>query len=257
MEMKRESSVADSVGKAIALMQEHGYEAFFLETPHIMKTVLAFAVSQGIAPDFIRSLSLRQLKIGFTARGQSIPRLDIHTLGDFSLNVQETRIFTSKEFTAKQQMLWSALIAAPKTGVRVEMLCVELWPESTPDKARTNLDTLLSRLRKTVGSNDSNLNPLHYLVMEKEHLRLSNCWIDAHALVSSARKGLRHADAREFWQAETEFRRVHRMWRGEFFTQFCCSDSAHQYKEFKIFTLLIETAVKWSEILFRHAKNQL
>jgi hypothetical protein len=107
-------------------------------------------------------------------------------------------------------------------------------------------------MRKTVASSGANLNPLHYLVMEKEHLRLSNCWIDAHALVSLARKGLRHAEANERWQAETEFRRVHRMWQGEFLAQFCCSDSAYQYEESRLISLFIETAVKWSEILSDH-----
>jgi ATP/maltotriose-dependent transcriptional regulator MalT/DNA-binding SARP family transcriptional activator len=252
LKMKRESMATESTRKAIALMQKHGYETIYLWTPHVMKTVLTYAMSQGIAPDFVNNLSLRKLNIGFTKQGQSIPRLDIRTLGGFRINVQETTIFTPKDFTAKQQLLWSSLIAAPKDGVKVETLCAELWPESTPDKARTSLDTLLSRMRKTVASSGANLNPLHYLVMEKEHLRLSNCWIDAHALVSSARKGLRHAEANERWQAETEFRRVHRMWQGEFLAQFCCSDSAYQYEESRLISLFIETAVKWSEILSDH-----
>lgn len=252
LKMKRETMATESTRKAIALMQKHGYETIFLWIPHVMNTVLAYAMSQGIAPDFVNSLSLRKLKIGFAAQGQPIPRLDIHTLGDFRLNVQGTTIFTSKDFTAKQQLLWSSLIAAPKDGVKVETLCVELWPESTPEKARISLDTLLSRMRKTVASSDADLNPLHYLIMEKEHLRLSNCWIDAHALVSSARKGLRHAEANERWQAETEFRGVHQMWQGEFLSQFCCSDSAYQYEESDLISLFIETAVKWSEILSDH-----
>jgi DNA-binding SARP family transcriptional activator len=252
LKMKREAMATEATRKAIELMQTHGYETIFIEIPHVMKTVLAHAISQGIAPDFVNRLSLRKLNIGFTKQGQPIPRLDIRSLGDFRINIRETTIFTSRDFSAKQQLLWSSLIAAPKDGVKVETLCTELWPESAPDKARTSLDTLLSRMRKTVASSDVNLNPLHYLVMEKEHLRLSNCWIDAHALVSSARKGLRHAEANERWQAETEFRRVHQMWQGDFLSQFCCSDSAYQYKESRLFALFIETAVQWSEILSCH-----
>ncbi|MGD9010601.1 MAG: hypothetical protein PVG41_21930, partial [Desulfobacteraceae bacterium] len=65
LKMKRESMATESTRKAIALMQKHGYVTIFLWTPHVMKTVLAYAMSQGIAPDFVNRLSLRKLKIGF------------------------------------------------------------------------------------------------------------------------------------------------------------------------------------------------
>ena len=90
------------------------------------------------------------------------------------------------------------------------------WPESPTARVRSKLDNLLSRLRKTLDKAFHPHTAKNYLVLQKGVLRLQNCRIDALRFAELGKRGSRHHDKSEFWQAGNVWHCAHRLFKGEF-----------------------------------------
>lgn len=78
--------------------------------------------------------------------------VSIGLFGDFELTINGQRIESLR--SAKAQALLSNLALNFGRPVQRGKLCALLWPDSTPESGRTNLRQTLTKIRKSLGSNE-------------------------------------------------------------------------------------------------------
>jgi DNA-binding SARP family transcriptional activator len=110
----------------------------------------------------------------------------------------------AKDFTPFQRELLGILITAKGQRIPQDRIQLEIWPESSPENARKNFDTLLNRLRKLLTPHLP-IPVKNYLYLQKGILCLSNCEIDALQFLEAARTGLTHCKNSDFWKAHNAF----------------------------------------------------
>ena len=71
------------------------------------------------------------------------------------------------KFSRSQRECLALLVAAPDGQIDQEALQLLFWPDSSPEKGRSNLDTMLSRLRKTLQDRIAPLQAKDYLKLQK------------------------------------------------------------------------------------------
>ncbi|MCM2265638.1 MAG: response regulator, partial [Desulfuromonadales bacterium] len=76
--------------------------------------------------------------------------LEIRSLGRCELQFGNQMVPWAESFSPAQRMLLAALLAAPDGRVSQETVQLGFWPDSSPSRARSNFDSLMTRLRKTL-----------------------------------------------------------------------------------------------------------
>lgn len=192
-------------------MEKNGYTYFWSWEPNFMQELLAEAMQAKICPEFTRRLARKRLSIFFDQKDSPLPLLDISILGPFTLQVGGKTIVTAEELIPAQRSLISLLLAGKNQKISQEKIQTALWPDSSSEKARAKLDTLLMRLRKVL---DKALPcPVaNYLSLQKGILCLNNCRIDGVVFTNLTREGLNHARREHFWQAGNAFHKALCLW---------------------------------------------
>lgn len=150
------------------------------------------------------------------AKPGDVPLLYVQSLGYCDLRLGTQNLPWGAAFSAAQRQLLSLLISARDARASLEEVQASFWPDSSSTRARSSLDTLLSRVRRTLEQGLPPMDSKQYLVTRRGFVSLQNCHIDAQEFLRLARKGLQRARARNFWQAELAFSSAFSLWQGPF-----------------------------------------
>lgn len=125
--------------------------------PADLTAVYGTALGAGIQPAHCRRVirSLRLPTPEDTALRAHWPwRIKVHALGHFRLVLDGDLYTSAGKAQQKPLELLKALVALGGEAVPQERLADLLWPDADGDRAASNLNTVLHRLRKLLGRHD-------------------------------------------------------------------------------------------------------
>jgi DNA-binding SARP family transcriptional activator len=144
------------------------------------------------------------------------------------MKLSNTAVLSATDLTDNQRQLLALLIAAPNQALPIEDAQTTLWPDSPAQKARSNIDNLIFRLRKTIDSALGELAVKPYLLLKHGMLMLTNCRIDIIPFREKSRVGLNHLRRNQFWQAGNALRPALELWQGDFIPGVPLNESGEQ-----------------------------
>lgn len=227
------------------LMNVQHYRHHVTWTPSMLGTLLDRAVSDGIETETATALARTTLRRGYTPQGKPVPLLAITTFGSFSIALKGRDGLTLQELTPNQQRLVALLLSRRDATVPVEEIQTLFWPETSPQKGRASLDTMVSRLKKALKKAVAPHNPGDFLSVKKEKLTLANVTTDAWRFADLAEEGLQLFRARAFWQAANRFRTAFSLVKGPYLAGFGDDGTCHEHREYLLRPLIHRAALAW------------
>lgn len=188
-----------------------------------------------------------QLENGAQTDDATQPLL-VTTLGKCELRIAERSFAWAEEFSPAQRQLMSMLVGAPAGRISQEEVQLALWPESSPARARSSFDSLLSRVRRTLDQVFESFDSKKYLIVKRGYLCLENSRIDAHEFQRLVQKGTQQVAARELWPAEITFSSAFSLWQGTFVPGDFGSDAASVFQD-KLEQLYLETSLVFARLM--------
>lgn len=213
---KAAADVLRDVDEALVLAVRHDIRMFRFLPPGNLEPLLLLAIQHGIQVDQAKKFARSLLRKGVTPQGQLIPLLELKFLGGISIRYQGRMACRSEDLPYLQRELLALLAAMPGQKISQEQVQALLWPESTAEKSRTNLDTLLSRLRTSLGASIPKNSLKHYITLQRGLLSLQHCAIDLLDFRREVEAGLLHLTGRQAWKAENCFLKALTAWKGPF-----------------------------------------
>ena len=193
---------------------------------------------------------------GTTAEPKSSPQmLMVKTLGTCELRIADRYLSWTEEFSPAQRQLMSMLVGTLAGKISQEEVQVALWPDSSTARARSSVDSLLSRVRRTL---DQVLDPFDskkYLVVKRGYLCLENVRIDAHEFHRLIRKATQQLAAREYWPAEITFSSAFSLWQGTFLPGDFGSDAAILFQD-ELEHLFMESSLPFARLIAESKRYQ-
>lgn len=177
-----------------------------------------------------------------------LPELQIRTLGQIEFLIGEKVVARAEDLSRSLRNLLGLLMTSPQMRISKDEIQLALWPESPPEKARSNFDSLLLRLRKTL---DSMLQPYsiaQHLVLQRGILCLNHCQVDAIAFQMAARRGLEWVKKKNPTAAAEAFAEALRWWNGSFLLGVSDVERLHEFKD-QLDRLYVESVLAWSGLL--------
>jgi len=216
--------------------------------PEDFTTLFVAAHAAKIECTFIVANGLSRLHLDFSGTGPPLPLLQFDTLGGLQLRSQGKVVLRMADFSRSQRECLAALVAAPGGKIDQEEMQLLFWPESHPEKGRSNLDTMLSRLRKTLQDRICPLQAKHYLKLQKGVVSLEHIETDVRQFQLKLRRGHECLSKNSYWLADVAFVSALSLWNGPFIPGACSSDVAAEFAE-RIHTIWIDATLAWSEML--------
>ncbi|MEE4165643.1 MAG: hypothetical protein V2I35_06565 [Desulfocapsaceae bacterium] len=239
----------EKVGDWLNLMKKHDFSYFWGWEPEAAKQLLETALKHGIHPEFSRSCAGKN-GIIISVDGTGVAPLDISILGNFSVGVKGEKSLALKDFSALQRELLGLLISSSDFSVSQEQVQLAFWPDTPPDKARNNLDTLTHRFRKLL-KDKLQVAPPSYFIVEKGFLRLINVRVDAIDCMTCADHGLKLAGQSLWWQAGNTFTRAFSLWKNHTLEEFFINDQALKLYD-EILEAMRRFSICWSGMLIKY-----
>jgi DNA-binding response OmpR family regulator len=174
--------------------------------------------------------------------------LDIRSLGRCELQFGSRVIPWTEGFSPAQRMLLAVLLTAPNGQVPQETVQLGFWPDSPPSRARSNFDSLMTRLRKTLEQELPGIDVRRHLQLSRGIICLENVRVDAHEFRRLAGKGLQLAAAGDLWPAEIAFSAAFSLWQGTFLPGDFGSESAALFQD-ELEQLYLEASQRFARIL--------
>ncbi|MBB5348937.1 hypothetical protein JWG42_11685 [Desulfoprunum benzoelyticum] len=244
----------DDLRTGLVLMRMHQVEHFWTWEPAMMTLLLSLAVENDIEKDFVTALAQKTLDISVNDSGDLMPQLHFFLLDHFHISLGGRTIFQASNFSPSQRELLSILLTTKGQQINQEQVQLAIWPDSPPINARRSFDTLLTRLRNRIDPALPHSAKL-YLVLKKGILELAHSQTDALQFIAAARAGLRHARARERWQAGNAFRTAFSLLNGLWPEDTFCSEKAVALND-QIISTLIEATISWAAIMVRAGETE-
>ena len=181
--------------------------------------------------------------------------LFVKTLGRCELQLDGRRLSWAEDFSPAQRHLMSMLVGAANGRVSQEEVQAELWPDSSPSRARSSFDSLLSRVRRTLDEALSPFDSKKYLVLKHGYLCLENCRVDAIEFRRLARKAAQQVSAGQLWPAEIAYSSAFSLWQGRFLPGNFGSDLAVAFQD-ELEQLYLEASQSFARLLAETARFQ-
>ena len=185
----------------------------------------------------------------------AVRTLAVMTLGRCELQYDGRRLSWAEDFSPAQRQLMAMLVGASTGRLSQEEVQAELWPDSSPARARSSFDSLLSRVRRTL---DEALNPFDskkHLVLKRGYLCLENCRVDAHEFRRLARKAAQQLAAGQLWPAELTYSSAFSLWQGRFLPGNFGSDLAVAFQD-ELEQLFMESSQGFARLLAESGRYQ-
>jgi DNA-binding response OmpR family regulator len=181
--------------------------------------------------------------------------LEVRCLGRCEFHLGGRALACAERFSPAQRMLLAALLAAPSGRVSQEEIQAAFWGDSPPARARSNFDSLMTRLRKTLELELPGIEVRRHLLLRRGIICLEQVRIDAHEFRRLADKGLQQAAAGELWQAEVAFSAAFGLWQGTFLPGDFGSEAAARYQD-ELEQLYLEASQRFARILAHGGRYQ-
>lgn len=236
------------LARGLAQMKAHSYQFFFGWVPRIMTPLLQFAVDNAIESDTARALAKSRFYLGLSVGQPAVPLLQFRVSGEFTVLIREQKVAGNADFTAIQRQCLALLVCTPGQCLTQEQLQTTLWPDSSPEKARSSFDTMLSRLRKTLGELLGAHPVKHYLVLQKGLLGLMHVETDIQRFRTHADRALAATRKEEYWQAENHFHQAMLAWHGQPFALLPANELI-DHARFELEHLYLKTVQIWARLL--------
>jgi LuxR family maltose regulon positive regulatory protein len=190
------------------------------------------------------------------ANGRTVtPPLIVQTLGRCELRVADRRLAWDEEFSPAQRQLMTMLVAAPNGKTSQDEVQLALWPDSSPGRARSSFDSLLSRVRRTLDQGLAPFDSKKYLVVKRGYLFLENARIDAHEFRRLVRKGTQQITAGELWPGEITLSSAFSLWQGTFLPGGFGIDAGALFQN-EMEQLYLETSLTFACLLAENKRYQ-
>lgn len=249
-----EKEALEDIELGLSLMHRNGYDHFWSWEPNTMLNLLNTAVTHNIHRDFAQSLAKKRMGIKICDDGKNIPLLRFTVLDGFSISAGDSPLLTAEQFTPLQREMMSILLLSKDKKINQEKVQLILWPESSPEKSRNKLDTLLGRLRNTFTENTS-LKIMDYISLNKGILSLENSVSDIEEFEIHVNKGFKHAERGEFWQAGNYFTSGLALWKGQLPSDTFRNDIVFHYEDILLSTYE-NSCLRWAKILAESGRER-
>jgi DNA-binding response OmpR family regulator len=181
--------------------------------------------------------------------------LEIRSLGRCELQLGSRVVPWAETFSPAQRMLLGVLLAAPEGRVSQEEVQLGFWPDTPPARARSNFDSLMTRLRKTLEHELVGIEVRRHLLLRRGIICLEHVRIDAHEFQRLAGRGLQQAAVGELWPAEIAFSAAFSLWQGTFLPGDFGSESAACYQD-ELEQLYLEASQQFARLLAESGRYQ-
>ena len=238
----------DSIGALCAELQE--WRIWYLQslTRDDYYRLYQLAATAGPAEEYARYLLRKRVQMEVDDDGTLFPLLEMTTLGGLRLSLGGRPVARTDDFSRTQRECLALLASAPEYKMTQEEVQLTFWPDSKPEKARSTLDTMLSRLRRTLKEKLQPYPVKKYLKLQKGVLGLEGVAVDAVTLAADVSRARELARRREFWQADIAYAMALSRWAGPFMPGACSTDQSAVYAR-QIEQLCIEASLEWSSLL--------
>ena len=171
--------------------------------------MLPFAAVRSVHFKTAQQLAYSRLKLHLLQDGSALPLLHIETVSGVVLRMAESdAVLAERDITPLQSKLLTILAGANDMEISFEQMQQELWPDPHQETDRSKLDTLLSRLRKSLTAAFGRDAAKCYLELKSGSLRLRYCTSDVADAAREASRGLHLAQSGKVWQAHCAFVRM-------------------------------------------------
>lgn len=204
------SAASDHIARGFSLSQKNKYEFFiYCSKRDLIKVCLwaiklgvdeainyaSYLLSKGLRPEVTRELKklTRHASPKVRAKAKEIltqihranlPHIYIQTLGQFQTS-RANEVLSDRDWKGSQpQNLLKAIIARGAHGVQKDMLCDDLWPQSSPASVDKTFKVALHRLRTSLEPNADRT--------------IGSCYVHLKDNKVSLDPELCHVDAKEF-----------------------------------------------------------
>lgn len=225
----QESTAKDHLRAFFDLLRRQRARFFWGITTDLLQELIPL-LSTARERELLLPLLEKYLQLGFEEEQQAVTCLDVSTLGGFSAQKEEER-FDFHQVGQSSRLIFALLLLAPQRALSTEVLMGQLWPDSSPVKARNNFDAAHSRLRKALEDVFGRVIRNHYLVLEKGMLSLKHARVDVQLFAQHMENARYHLQREQYWQAEQLFWRMERQWQGEFLSGYDLGDNLPQYRD--------------------------
>lgn len=179
--------------------------------------------------------------------------LDIRSLGRCELQFGNQVITWAEGFSPAQRMLLAVLLAAPNGRISQDAVQLGFWPDSPASRARSNFDSLMTRLRKTLEMELPGIDVRRHVQLTRGIICLEHVRVDAHEFRRLAGKGLQQAAAGELWPAEVSFSAAFSLWQGTFLPGDFGSETAASYQD-ELEQLYLESSQQFARLLAKSGR---
>jgi len=216
--------------------------------PQDLEVLFKAASAAQLEANYVDEYARRRLCVDLSETGEALPLLALQTLGGVEVTGQTDGKKPGGKFSRHQRECLALLVAAPNGQIDQEEMQLLFWPDSSPEKGRSNLDTMLSRLRKTLQEKIAPLQAKDYLKLQKGMVSLEHVDVDVHRLLAGLRRGQDSLGKGELWQADLAFAEALSYWRGAYASGGCSSDRAVEFAE-RVHLACLEATLRWAEVL--------
>lgn len=251
----RQDAAKVKLSSALIQMKQYQYVYFFGWVPKIMEALLQFAVNWDIEAEHAKKLAKNRLGLSLQQSIPPLPILKIKVTGSFTLSLGEKQIAHETDFSPIQRQCLANLLASPGHCLSQERLQASLWPESPEAKARSNFDTMLSRLRKVLTPMVAPSPVKSYLSLQKGLLRLENIETDILQFQKFSQSALKNGQKSKFWQTENHLHLAMEHWGGKPLPNLPANELVDAAR-FGLENLYIKSVNLWSKILAKHGQIQ-
>jgi DNA-binding SARP family transcriptional activator len=154
LEHGRLRAARNALARGLELGRQHGYAHFLWWRPAALARVLAFALQEGVEPEYVRSLIRRRGLVPDESmvRPESWPwTYRVQTFGRFRLTRHDEPVGGSGKAQRRPLELLKFLIAHGGEQVSESRVADALWPRIDGDSAHRSFTSALHRLRKLLG----------------------------------------------------------------------------------------------------------
>lgn len=204
------------LAEGVAFFRRSEYRMVPYLLPDLRRSLYQLSLGFSESPEWIRTLARDDLNFKIVDDDFPRPMLLINALGPFSIGPAKGATLKSDQLTVGLRQLLAMLALAPEHKLPQEQVQLAFWPESGQSQARSKLDSLLLRLRKSLIPLVGDDAAKHYIKLQRGVLVLEDCLIDLAEFRDKVRTGLRQQRRGEHWRAEISLRNALRLWRGPF-----------------------------------------
>lgn len=176
----------------------------------------------------------------------------IRSLGHFKVCCSNQEVLSFEDFTYIQQKLIAFLLIAPDKRINTEELQAQLWPDFSPRKSRTNLNTCISRIRSVISRGRQGINPNNYLCVKRGVLQLLNCTTDIELFTQNIFRAIEFAESGKADMALKSLRLGLYHWNGEFLNGIFMTDHIVRYFENTLLPMYRSCTVMLCNLVSEH-----